>query len=83
MRQKILELLQTRPFQPFWMELSSGAIHVIRHPDQVMVYQNLLFVGVPRPDVPVAGPDYADVAIISLLHVTKLEMLQQTASSNS
>lgn len=81
MREKILELLQTRPFQPFRIELSSGAVHVIRHPDQVMVFENLLFVGVPRPDVP--GPEYADVAIVSLFHVTKLEMLQSAASPNT
>lgn len=73
MRERILALLQARPFQSFRVELSSGAIHTVRHPDQAMLVGSLIIIGVPRGDLP--GPDYADVAMITLLHVTKIEVL--------
>ncbi len=79
MREKLLELLAAQPFRSFRIELSSGSVHVIRHPDQMILSGGMAFVGVPRGDAP--GPDYADVAIVSLLHVTKLEVLMATSSA--
>lgn len=81
MKQKILDLLLTRPFVPFRIELSSGTVHTIRHPDQVMVVGALIFVGVSQENAP--GPEYADVAIISLLHVAKVDILQPVATSGN
>ena len=77
MREKLLELMQNRPFIPFRIELSSGTVHVIRHPDQAMLAQSLVFIGVPKSDS--QGPDFADVAIVSLLHIVKLELLQTSS----
>jgi len=81
MREKLLELLQARPFRAFRVELTSGTVHVIRHPDQAMLSGDLAFIGVPRPDAPYAGPDYADVAMVSTHHITKLEVLQPASSA--
>jgi hypothetical protein len=80
MRDRLLELLRARPFVPFRMELSSGTIHVIRHPDQVIMMDVMAFVGVPKDDAPGSGPYYADVAIVSLAHVTQLEVLRPASS---
>ena len=81
MREKVLELLKARPFEPFRLELTSGTVHVVRHPDQVMIYETLAFIGVPKDDTPGTGPDYADVAIVSLPQVTQIEMLRPRSSA--
>lgn len=78
MRERLLALLRARPFQPFRLELSSGAIHTVRHPDQAMLVGSMIIIGIPRGDLP--GPDYADVAMITLLHVTKIEVLAALAT---
>ncbi len=81
MREKLLELLRARPFLAFRIELSSGAVHVVRHPDQVMIVDEMAFVGVPRSDVPGSGPDYADVAIVSMPQVVQFEVLRPTSAA--
>jgi hypothetical protein len=80
-REKFLELLRARPFQPFRLELASGSVHVIRHPDQAMLVESLAFIGVPKDDTPGTGPDYADVAIVSLAQVTQFEVLRPAGSA--
>jgi hypothetical protein len=81
MRDKLLELLRARPFKPFRVELASGTVHVIRHPDQAMLSGDLAFIGVPRNDAPGSGPDYADVAIVTLAQVTQVETLHPASSA--
>jgi len=75
MIERILELLKARPFVPFRMERPSGTVHIIRHPDQMMIVGTLGFVGVPKDDTPGSGPYYADGAIISLPQLTQVETL--------
>jgi hypothetical protein len=79
MRKKLLQLLTAKPFVPFSVELSSGLVHLIRYPDQAMLVRSLVFIGVPKGDV--IGPEYADVAIVSLLHITKLELMHPTGAA--
>lgn len=81
MREKVLELLTARPFAPFRLELASGTVHVVRHPDQVMIFDTMAFIGVPKNDAPGSGPDYADVAIVSLPQVTQIELLRPKTSA--
>jgi hypothetical protein len=67
MREKILEHLRLQPFRPVRIELTNGTIHVIRHPDQAMVGQSWMVIGIPARDAP--GPDVLDTVTVSLLHV--------------
>lgn len=71
MRERILELLQQRPFQPFRIYLTNGLVHVVRHPEQIMVSQTYLIVGIPANDVP--GQEISEAAFVSLVHVVQVE----------
>ncbi len=81
MRERVLELLKARPFVPFRIELASGTVHVVRHPDQMMIVGTLAFLGVPRDDAPGSGPDYVDGTIVSLPQVTQVEVLMPKSSA--
>jgi hypothetical protein len=73
MRDRILELLKQRPFQPFRIHLSNGNTYVVRHPEQVMMGPAQMVVGIAAHDAP--NYEVADFAIVSLLHVTELVLL--------
>ena len=47
----------------------------------LMIVGALIFVGVPQGNTP--GPEYADVAIVSLLHVAKVDVLQPVATTEN
>ncbi len=71
MRERILQLLRQQPFQPFRLHLTNGMVHVIRHPDHLMVAQTYLVVGVPVSDT--ATHEVSEVINRSLLHVVAVE----------
>ena len=65
----ILKLLGVRPFEPLEVELSSGQIFAIKHPETVIVLKNTLIV---------ADPDTETVQWTSLLHVGGVRRRQTT-----
>ncbi len=71
MRETILRLLQERPFQPFRIHLSNGIVHVVRHPEQLMIGPSYLLRGIPANEAP--GPEIIDSAFVSLVHVVQVE----------
>ena len=73
--QHIKDMLDRRPFVPFRVVTSSGQSYDIRHPEMALVTKNTLFVGINS-----AGDTIPeDGKIVSILHVTGLEALQQVA----
>lgn len=70
---ELLKLLRVRPFEPFRIHLSNGKYYDIRHPELALVEQAKVTVGVPGrrgPDEPLKV-----TAIVSLLHITRVEFL--------
>jgi hypothetical protein len=63
-------LLKPEPFEPFAVHLSSGEIHVVRHPE---------FATLARTRLVVVDPDADQITVCSLLHVASVEMLQSAA----
>ena len=61
------ELLDRKPFEPFEVQLSSGEVHQIRHPEFAFVLKSNLVIGYPDSD---------KIAICSLLHIASVKTLQ-------
>lgn len=49
--ENLKKLLDVRPFEPLEVELSSGQVFQIRHPENVIVTKNTLVVVEPESDV--------------------------------
>jgi hypothetical protein len=58
------KLLSARPFEPLEVELSSGQIFSIRHPENVIVLKNTLVVADPETDT---------VQWTSLIHIAAVQ----------
>ncbi len=69
----ILEILRSRPFEPFRVYLTDGAVYEIRHPDMAIVQRSKVTVAVPGP----AGPDGPAERTVNcaLIHITRTELL--------
>jgi hypothetical protein len=65
--ESIRQLLRRQPFEPFARRLTNGDVHVIRHPEMVLIVGPRLVVGYP---------DTERIAIVSLLHIAAIEMPQ-------
>jgi hypothetical protein len=70
------KLFKQRPFEPVRIGLSDGRSVLVRHPDQVVVAERHLLVGLAKLErsLPLATPQTADAIakdwlIINLLHV--------------
>ena len=63
------ELLKAQPFEPLDVELSSGQVITIKHPETVIVLKNTLVV---------ADPDTDTVRWPSLIHVVSVRRRQTT-----
>ena len=70
-REELGRLLQIRPFKPFRLRLTNDSILVIRHPEMAMVTPSAVHIGIPAADGTPGTVD--DIAIVSLLHVMKIE----------
>jgi hypothetical protein len=66
----IRQLATRRPFEPFTLRLSGGETYQVRHPETIAIGKQRLVVVDPESD---------QMAICSLLHVTSVETLQQSA----
>lgn len=63
------KLLNVRPFEPVEVELSSGQVFAIKHPETVIVLNNTLVV---------ADPETESVQWTSLVHVVAVRRQQAT-----
>ena len=85
-REMLVQLLKAVPFQPLRIGLSDGRCILIRHPDQAIVTNRLLMVGVAKvavsaPSVtPASGLEIAREAFwIDLIHVVSIEPAAEAA----
>ena len=73
--QDFQRLLKARPFEPFRVIMSSGERYEVRHPEMAFLTRTKLVLGL--------GPDRNGVAedwtMCSLLHITAVEPIAQTA----
>jgi hypothetical protein len=63
------KFLNVRPFEPIEVELSSGQVITIKHPETVMVLKNTLVVAEPETDT---------VQWTSLIHVVAVRRRQES-----
>jgi hypothetical protein len=68
---RIREVLNRRPFEPFEVIMSSGERHLVKHPEFLMLLPSTVVIGDPVTD---------RLAIRSLVHVTELRPAQPQAS---
>jgi hypothetical protein len=66
------KLLAVRPFEPLEVELSSGQVYLIKHPENVMVLKNTLVMTEPEKDI---------VQWTSLIHIVAVRKRQRKAAS--
>ena len=72
-RQKeVLNLLTTQPFRPFRIHTSDGPSHLVFHPELARVSPNTVLLFHPHAEYP--PPAFDDYEMISMLHITKLEV---------
>jgi hypothetical protein len=62
--------IQPRPFEPFDVQLSSGQVYRVTHPEAVMLLRNTLVIGDPETDA---------VIWCSLIHITAIRRQQPAA----
>jgi hypothetical protein len=68
------KLLSVRPFEPLDVELSSGQIFTIKHPETVIVLKNTLVVADPEKD---------SVQWTSLIHIVAVRRRQDTLPASA
>jgi hypothetical protein len=85
-REEILRFLKAVPFEPVRVGLSDGRYILIRHPDQAVVTNRLLMVGVAKVGVsaplvtPASGLEIAREAFwINLIHIVSIEPAAEAA----
>ena len=76
----VLQLLRSKPFQPFRISLSDGNQYEVRHPDNAIVSRSTVLVGVPGP----RGPDGPAERVVTcaLMHITRMEVLNGASAAN-
>jgi hypothetical protein len=62
----IRELLARRPFEPFEVRLTNGDVHVVKHPECVVITKARLVIADPEAD---------RLTIVALLHVASLTFI--------
>ena len=76
---EVVSLLTQQPFRPFRIYTSDGTSHLVSHPEMVKASQNTVIVFSPNPKYgPLAFDDYA---MISMLHVTKLQVTENATKN--
>jgi hypothetical protein len=75
----ILDLIQQRPFEPFRLYLSDGAVFEVRHPELAMVGRSTVTVGIPSKDS--QEPVYDHLVKCTLVHITRTEPINGTRMS--
>ena len=70
----ILIFVNRRPFEPFRLFVTDGSVYEIRHPEMVMMGKRSLAVGLAQTNA--QPPLYDRLAIVALLHVTRVEPIE-------
>jgi len=68
----VLRRLREQPFQPFFVRLTNGMMHKIRHPEQAMVTSRSIVIGIPKSENS-PRDEIRDYALVSLLHVVQID----------
>jgi hypothetical protein len=76
----LLRALRQRPFQPFRVYITDGAIYEVRHPDLCMAGTRSVLIGIPGATY--IEPVYDRFVNIDLLHITRLEPLPPPTGGN-
>ncbi|MGD0093543.1 MAG: hypothetical protein ABSE73_26840 [Planctomycetota bacterium] len=81
MRPKVLrQLLDTRPFSRFRISLSDGHHYDVRHPELALLTRSTLHIGIARrPEKLIAD----EVVRVSLLHIVRVELLEEAVKKAS
>jgi hypothetical protein len=66
---KIAEFAKRKPFCPFRLYLSDGTVHVVHHPDQIILDQRVCYIGFDADREGV----FQRIATVSNTHITHLE----------
>jgi hypothetical protein len=82
MRQnEIADALQSRPFRPFRIHVSSGNVHEVRHPELVHLTRRSALICTPVEDQP---PTYIErLNLVDFLHITEIEYTESPASTDN
>ncbi len=77
---ELRSIIKREPFEPVWLSLSDGRSVLIRHPDQVVISERTVFVGLAKIERsrPLATPTRGDAIsrdfiLLNLLHITAIE----------
>jgi hypothetical protein len=76
-RKDIIKLLDATRFVPFRIHLTDGKTYDIRHREFVWVFPTRLEIAKPASDV--ASRAMEDSDFVSLLHIVRIEPLQEAA----
>jgi hypothetical protein len=68
--EELIELLEERPFVPVRLHMSNGRIHEVRHPENAIVGESVVALGVPQPD-----SEFPRIRLVSIPHINEVEQL--------
>ncbi len=73
---EVLAIIRETPFDPIRIHLSDGKTHDVYHPDQVLVLQRLLYIGMRSPGN-ADSTDPPDIAArVDTYHITQITPLR-------
>lgn len=70
--EELRRLVLQQPFVPFRLHVSDNVHYDVVHRDMIMLGARSVTVGIPAPDDPGL---YNHVAVVALVHITRLEPL--------
>ena len=76
----LLKAVRARPFTPFRLLLTNGESLEVHHPEMCMAGARSAVIGTPSSSQPL--PVIDSYSIVDLLHIVRLEPIQQAAPSN-
>ena len=66
--EELIELLAERPFRPLRLHMSNGRTHEVRHPENAIVGEGVVALGVPQE-----GSEWPRIRLVSLAHINEVE----------
>lgn len=77
--EELRDTAQTKPYQPFRIVLTDGAVYDIPHPDLLWVGKRTAYVGLTGKP----GQTFFERSVkVDLLHITRIEPIPSPASPN-
>ena len=68
--EEFIELLEERPFLPLRLHMSNGRVHEVRHPENAIVGEGVIALGVPQE-----GSEFPLIRLVSLPHINEVETI--------